>query len=215
MLVCENISIRVEHSEPMFKEVSFAVGRGQIVALLGPSGVGKSSLLDFISGHLSSQLTASGDVLLNGHSLIGLPAEKREIGLVFQDALLFPHLSVGENLAIGLPRSYVGRTTRRAKVDWALEQAGLPNFYDRDPATLSGGQKARVALMRAILAEPKVLLLDEPFSKLDSDLRAEMRAFTADHIKTSGIRAVLVTHDMEDAEQVASSIIRLEPRIQP
>ena len=211
MLICEKVSIKPVNHEPLFKAVSFGVGQGEIVALLGPSGIGKSSLLDFISGHLSDQLVASGDVLLNEKSLVGLPAEKREIGLVFQDALLFPHLSVGENLAIALHRDHRGRALRRQKVDWALDQAGLPDFHDRDPGTLSGGQKARVALMRAILAEPKVLLLDEPFSKLDANLRAEMRSFTAEHIKISGIRAVLVTHDLDDAEHVANAIIRLEP----
>lgn len=178
---------------------------------MGPSGIGKSTLLDAIGGHLAHGFALSGTILLDGTDLAPLPAEARRVGLMFQDAALFPHLSVGDNLAFGLARSVRGRAARRAAVEAALAHAGLAGLHDRDPATLSGGQRSRAALMRTLLAEPRALLLDEPFSKLDATLRAEMRAFTFDHIRDRGIPALMVTHDPADAEAAGGTIIDLSP----
>ena len=168
---------------------------------MGPSGVGKSTLLDAIAGHLASTFQLEGHITLNGIDLRSLPPEARRIGLMFQDGGLFPHLSVGDNLAFGLTRTVVGRARRHAAVEVALKQAGLDGFYLRDPASLSGGQRARAALMRTLLAEPAALLLDEPFSKLDLALRGEMRSFAFEHIRRHNIPALLVTHDPEDAKE--------------
>jgi putative thiamine transport system ATP-binding protein len=129
--------------------------------------------------------------------------------MMFQDAVMFPHLSVGDNLAFGLAARIKGRLARRAAVEAALEQAGLAGFYARDPATLSGGQRARAALMRTLLAEPQALLLDEPFSRLDAALRAEIRSFVLGHARARGLPVLLVTHDAEDAEAAGGPVITL------
>jgi putative thiamine transport system ATP-binding protein len=171
--------------------------------------VGKSTLLDAVAGHLAHGFEMAGGVTLNGRDVTGLPPEARRIGLMFQDAVLFPHLSVGDNLAFGLARRVRGRAARRAAVETALEQAGLSGMAARDPATLSGGQRARAALMRTLLAEPLALLLDEPFSKLDAGLRDEMRAFTRDHVARLGIPALLVTHDPDDARIAGGAVVTL------
>jgi putative thiamine transport system ATP-binding protein len=129
---------------------------------------------------------------------------------LFQDDMLFPHLSVGENLAFALPRSVRPRRARRARIDAALSEAGLEGFAGRDPATLSGGQRARVALMRTLLAQPLALLLDEPFNKLDRDLRQRVRRFVFDHARRSALPTLLVTHDPADAEAAGGGVITLE-----
>lgn len=192
----------------LFAPVTLAVPNGQVASVMGPSGVGKSTLLDAIGGHLAAGFTATGQVLLDGRDVGHLPAEQRRIGLLFQDALMFPHLSVGGNLAFALPRTLRG-AARQTAVDTALEQAGLAGLSGRDPATLSGGQRARVALMRALMAEPAALLLDEPFSRLDADLRADIRAFTFGQIRARGIPALLVTHDAQDAGAAGGPVLRL------
>lgn len=194
---------------PLFPALSLTVQGGEIATVMGPSGVGKSTLLDAIGGHLPHGARCTGRVLLDGHDVTHLPAEARRIGLLFQDALLFPHLSVGDNLAFGLAAHVRGSTARRARVEEALDQAGLSGFHDRDPATLSGGQRARAALMRALLAEPQALLLDEPFSRLDAGLRAEIRAFVFDHLRGRGIPGLLVTHDASDAEAAGGAVVAL------
>ncbi|KAA5605598.1 ATP-binding cassette domain-containing protein [Roseospira marina] len=178
--------------------LSLAVAPGETVTVMGPSGSGKSTLLDAVAGTLSPAFRLSGRVTLDGRNLGGLPPERRRLGLLFQDPMLFPHLSVGGNLAFGIPRG-VGRRARRARVAAALAEADLDGLEDRDPATLSGGQAARVALLRVLLAEPRALLLDEPFSRLDADLRARVRAFVFDHAAARGLPTVLVTHDPDDA----------------
>lgn len=194
----------------LFPPVSLAIAAGQVATVMGPSGTGKSTLLDAIGGHLDAGFRAVGQVLLNGRDVTALPAEARRIGLLFQDALLFPHLSVGGNLAFALPRPVRG-AARQAAVDQALAAAGLPGFAGRDPATLSGGQRSRVALMRALLAEPAALLLDEPFSRLDTALRADIRAFTFGLIRARGIPALMVTHDREDTAAAEGPVLRLDP----
>jgi putative thiamine transport system ATP-binding protein len=194
----------------LFPPVTLTVPPGQVATVTGPSGIGKSTLLDAIGGHLAAGFRAEGRVLLNGRDVTALPAEARRIGLLFQDALLFPHLSVGGNLAFGLPRAVRG-ADRQAAVAQALAAAGLEGFADRDPATLSGGQRSRVALMRALLAEPAALLLDEPFSRLDTALRADIRAFTFGLVRDRGIPALMVTHDAEDAVAAAGPVLRLDP----
>lgn len=196
--------------QPLFPPLSLRVAGGEVGTIMGPSGVGKSTLLDAIGGHLAAGFTVEGEVILNGRRLDGLPPEARRIGLMFQDAVLFPHLSVGDNLAFGLGPGVRGRAARAAAVTGALDQAGLSGMERRDPATLSGGQRARVALMRTLLAEPLALLLDEPFSKLDATLRDEMRAFTFGHIRDRGIPALMVTHDPQDAEAAGGPVIRLQ-----
>ena len=137
------------------------------------------------------------------------PPEQRRIGILFQDDLLFPHLSVGENLMFALPRGIGSKQDRKARVKAALIEADLEGFIDRDPATLSGGQRARVALMRTLLAAPECLLLDEPFAKLDIELRHRVRTFVLDHARDVGVPALLVTHDAADAEAAGGPVITL------
>lgn len=211
-LLLENVSVSFGAQAPLFAPLSMRIIGGQVGTVMGPSGVGKSTLLDGVGGHLSHGFALSGRILLGGRVLNGLPPEQRRVGLMFQDAVLFPHLSVGDNLAFGLAPRIRGRKARAGAVELALERAGLGGMAGRDPATLSGGQRARAALMRTLLAEPLALLLDEPFSKLDSSLRAEMRDFTFSHIRDGGIPALMVTHDPEDARAAGGPIAMLEAR---
>lgn len=195
-LKLEDVSLRLPPQE-LIQPFSLAVQPGEIVTLMGPSGAGKSTLLSFIAGDLESPFEASGRVSLDGVALDGLPPERRRIGRLFQDDLLFPHLSVAENLLFGMARG--PRAVRLAKVEAALAEAELQGFGGRPPHTLSGGQRARVALMRALLAEPRAMLLDEPFNKLDAELKAAMRRFVFGHIAERGIPCLMVTHDAADA----------------
>ncbi|HEX2509504.1 MAG TPA: ATP-binding cassette domain-containing protein [Microvirga sp.] len=189
--------------------LSFVVGPGEIATVMGPSGSGKSTLLAFIGGFLDRAFTASGEVLVGGEPITRLAPEKRRVGILFQDDLLFPHLSIAENLAFGLAPRRGGRAARRRAVAEALAEAGLTGFEHRDPATLSGGQRARAALLRTLLAEPRALLLDEPFGKLDRALRHEIRAFVFEHARSRGLPMLLVTHDAEDAEEAGGRVISL------
>jgi len=202
------IAVTPKAGKPLFAPLTLVISPGQVATVMGPSGIGKSTLLDAIGGHLAQGFTVSGQAVLNGQDLLTLPAEARRVGVLFQDALLFPHLSVGDNLAFGLAQSVTGRARKEA-VDQALEQAGLAGFAARDPATLSGGQRARAALMRALLAKPLALLLDEPFSRLDADLRAEIRSFVFDHVRAQDIPALMVTHDASDADAAGGPVITL------
>ncbi len=184
-------------------------GAGEIVTVMGPSGCGKSSLLALICGTLDLAFTPLGRVLLDGEDMAARPPERRRIGILFQDDLLFPHLSVAENLAFGLPAALRDRNIRAARIEAALAEAGLAGFGNRDPATLSGGQRARIALMRTLLAEPRALLLDEPFSKLDVALRDRIRAFVYDHARANALPTLLVTHDPDDAAATAGPVIEI------
>lgn len=210
-LELQAICIRSGTGTSLFAPLTLHIPAGEVVTVMGPSGVGKSTLLDGIGGHLAHGFRLTGSVLLKGQDVTQLPAEARRIGVMFQDALLFPHLSVGDNLAFGLPASLYGRKQRRAAVETALDQAWLPGLYDRDPATLSGGQRARAALMRTLLAEPLALLLDEPFSKLDATLRDDIRRFVFALVKTRAIPTLMVTHDPDDAAAAMGAVVKLQP----
>jgi len=185
------------------------VGPGEVLTVMGPSGSGKSTLLAFIGGFLDPAFAASGRIEVDGRDVTDLPAERRGIGILFQDDLLFPHLSVGRNLAFGLTARVRGAHERRERVAAALGSAGLAGFGDRDPATLSGGQRARVSVLRALLAEPHALLLDEPFSKLDSALRDEFRAFLFGDLRRRGLPTVQVTHEVADARAARGKTVAL------
>ena len=208
-LVVESLTLSVE-GRRLIESLSFRVEAGAIQTVMGPSGAGKSALLAFIAGHLDPAFAARGRVLLGDHDIGTLPAERRGVGLLFQDDLLFPHLSVGANIAFGLDPGIRDRRERRKHVGAALAEAGLAGFEDRDPATLSGGQRARVALMRSLVAAPKALLLDEPFGKLDADLRRDFRRFVFEHAVQHGLPVVLVTHDPADAEAAGGPIVHLD-----
>jgi len=204
----QNVTISLG-ARRLVSQLTLEIPPGTVVTVMGPSGSGKSSLLAFVGGFLDPVFAAQGRVLIGDEDVTRLPPERRGTGLLFQDDLLFPHLSVGENLAFGLKPSIRTRTERRSIVAAALAQAGLAGFADRDPATLSGGQRARVALLRTLLAEPRVLLLDEPFGKLDRGLREDIRAFVFDRARERGLPVLLVTHDEEDARAAAGPIITI------
>jgi len=192
----------------LIASLDVTVAPGECVTLMGPSGCGKSTLLAFISGALDPVFTASGRVLVGDIDITHLAPERRRVGILFQDDLMFPHLSVGGNLAFALDARVQDRRQRRERIERALAEADLQGFADRDPATLSGGQRARLALMRMLLSAPRALLLDEPFNKLDAQLRGDFRRFVFEHAAQRGLPALLVTHDEADAP-AGGRVIRL------
>jgi len=194
--------------EPLVSGFGFSVAPGQMRIIHGESGCGKSTLLALISGTQNPSLKWQGQIRLDGADIGHLPPHQRSVGLIYQEPLLFPHLSVGENLAFGLASSARGAERKMAVRD-ALEAAGLSGFEKRDPASLSGGQAARIVLMRALLANPKVLLLDEAFSSLDTKLRRQFGRFVVAQIKARAIPALLVSHDVGDAEFASGDVLNL------
>jgi len=182
---------------------------GETLTVMGPSGSGKSTLLAYVGGFLDPVFSGEGRVVCGGRDIAHLPAGDRHAGILFQDPLLFPHMSIGGNLVFAIPQSVKGKAVRRARAEEALDDVGLSGFFDRDPDTLSGGQKARVALARTLMAAPNFLLLDEPFSKLDMQLRGQIRDLVFDKAKRSRLPVILVTHDAADAEAAGGEVIEI------
>jgi putative spermidine/putrescine transport system ATP-binding protein len=176
--------------------VSLEVSDGEFFSMLGPSGSGKTTTLRMIAGF---ELPTEGEVLLNGADVSRLPPYQRDVNTVFQDYALFPHMTVGDNVAYGLMVRRVGRAERRARAAEALEMVRLPGFEKRKPGQLSGGQRQRVALARALVNRPRLLLLDEPLGALDLKLREEMQIELKAIQKDVGITFLFVTHDQDEA----------------
>jgi iron(III) transport system ATP-binding protein len=203
-LEVKNVSVAYG-GPPVVKEVSFNLAAGQIGCLLGPSGCGKTSLLRAIAGF---EPLVSGEIILHGKkvSVVGktVPPEVRKIGMVFQDFALFPHLSVSQNISFGMRGVKKSAITQR--VDTLLELMGLTEFGAQYPHELSGGQQQRVALARAMAPKPEILLLDEPFSSMDAELREQLASDVRTVLKKDGITAILVTHDQIEAFAMADEI---------
>ncbi|QUM84325.1 MULTISPECIES: ATP-binding cassette domain-containing protein [unclassified Moritella] len=196
-LSVNNLTILDNHNQPLFTPVSFTVAQGEVLTLMGPSGCGKSSLLSVIAGHTSADFSYQGECYYQQQLLNNLPAEKRNIGMLFQDDLLFPHLNIWENLAIALPNK-VKKAQRKPKALETLTQLNLLTLADKTPMQISGGQRARISMMRMLLAEPAVVLLDEPFSKLDKSLRSEFRNWVFAQTINRQLPVLMVTHDADD-----------------
>ncbi|NMP80500.1 ATP-binding cassette domain-containing protein [Pseudoalteromonas arctica] len=183
------------------------VNGGEILTIMGPSGSGKSSLLNWLTGTLPSSFKANGEVWLNDQNIDNTPPHLRHIGVLYQDALLFSHLTVAGNIAFAMPKG--NKKQRLEKIEHALEQVGLKDMGNRHPDNLSGGQQARVALLRMLLSEPKAILLDEPFSKLDTQLRVDTRELVFSQIRDHKLPAIMVTHDHSDADAANGKLITL------
>ena len=184
--------------------VDLALPKGALTSLLGPSGCGKTTLLRLIAG---LEYPTTGEIEIDGRSVGNLPIHKRNIGFVFQNYALFPHRTVGDNIAFGLKHRGVDASTRAAKVKRALEIVRLPGIEERYPNQLSGGQQQRVALARAFVFQPSVLLLDEPLSALDANLREEVRVEIKLIQKALGLTTVLVTHDQQEALAMSDEVV--------
>ena len=190
--------------------ITHRVGPGDVLTVMGPSGSGKSTLLAYIGGFLDPAFAAQGRVSIDGEDITRQPAEDRHVGILFQDPLLFPHMSVEQNLLFAIPADIGPMARRREVAAAALAGVDLAGMGQRDPATLSGGQKARVALARVLLSSPRALLLDEPFSKLDTGLRQQMRELVFDKARTGGLPVLLVTHDEADASAAGGHVVRID-----
>ncbi|WP_406710754.1 ABC transporter ATP-binding protein [Trueperella pyogenes] len=203
MLTLENIDLSYAESPVhAVADVSFEIPTGTIVALLGESGSGKSSLLRAVAG----LEPASGRVILSGRDVTGVPVHERNIGMVFQSGQLFPHRSVARNIAYGLEVRKLPKAERSARVAELLELVGLPGYENRPITTLSGGQAQRVALARTLAPRPELILLDEPLSALDRILRTRLSAQLRDILRAVAATAIYVTHDREEALNVADLI---------
>ena len=177
---------------------------GQVTAVLGPSGEGKSTLLNAIAGFLTP---VAGRVVWDGQDLTQIPPGSRPISILFQDHNLFPHLTVNQNLGLGLHPSLRLTQADKAKVEWVLDRVGLADLGDRRPGALSGGQQSRAALGRALLAERPLVLMDEPFAALGPGLKAEMLDLAVEVLGSAGRTLVMVTHDPEDARRIADAVV--------
>ena len=187
----------------VLEDLSLSVGKGELVSLLGASGCGKTTTLRLIAGFLEP---TSGSIRLGDKDLTRLPAYKRDIGLVFQNYALFPHLSVLDNVGFGLKQRGVAPVDRDKRAKAMLERVGLSQLADRLPGALSGGQKQRVALARALVIEPPLLMFDEPLSNLDAKLRVDMRVEIRQLQRANGTTSVYVTHDQEEAFSISDRV---------
>ncbi len=189
--------------------IDLEVQKGEIICLLGPSGSGKSTLLRIIAG---LEQVSHGCVVCSGSKVADeknfVPANKRDIGMLFQDFGLFPHMTVFDNVAYGI--SFMSNKDQKKRVTEVLSQVGMEGFCSRFPHTLSGGQQQRIALARAAAPEPEILLLDEPFSGLDSRLRYQLRRDTLDFLRSNNVASIIVTHDPEEAMYMADRIVLLK-----
>lgn len=201
-LYLNDLAIHKNDGESLFSALNVTLESGQVLALMGPSGCGKSTLLDAVAGHLNEEFSYSGSVILNDIQLDELPSHQREVGILFQDDLLFPHLKVWENLAFSLPNSVKG-SARQQQAMAALKDIELTHLAESFPDQISGGQRARISLTRMLLAKPKLALLDEPFSKLDQELRAQFRDWVFEQLTKANIPTLMVTHDEADVPQGA------------
>ena len=199
MLELINISLKWNSpkEKPFIKNLNLKINNGNILCVFGKSGVGKSSLINVIAGTTEDKLLFEGEIILNGKILNNIPIEKRKIGLLLQDGTLFPHLTVEQNIYFGMNKTLKYKE-KLTLINENLKKANLKGFQDRYPHTLSGGQKARIACLRAILSEPELLLLDEPFSSLDPEHRNTFKKFVISKVKESNIPCLLVTHDESD-----------------
>jgi putative spermidine/putrescine transport system ATP-binding protein len=198
-----NISKSFNHTV-VLNALNLDIYKGELCCLLGPSGCGKTTLLKIINGLLNPD---SGSVILNGGDITSLSCQKRDLGMVFQNYALFPHMDVSNNVAYGLRRRHIPKNEISQKVNNALSLVRLSGYGNRRIHELSGGQQQRVALARALVIEPRVLLLDEPLSNLDARLRADMRDEIKRIQKQLGITTIYVTHDQEEAMSIADRIV--------
>ncbi|MBP2563156.1 putative spermidine/putrescine transport system ATP-binding protein [Neorhizobium galegae] len=189
--------------KPSVDHVSFSLPRGEMLALLGPSGCGKTTILRMIAGLI---VPTSGAIRLDGRDVSSIPVYKRNMGMVFQAYALFPHMSVAENISFGLEMRKVGRAEREERVRKALDLVKLAGFGERKVSQLSGGQQQRAAIARSLVIEPELLLLDEPLSNLDAKLRDEMRDEIRDIQARTGVTAIFVTHDQDEALSMADRL---------
>ncbi|WP_318404137.1 ATP-binding cassette domain-containing protein [Photobacterium leiognathi] len=192
-----NVTITQPNGDILLASFSLHIAKGEIVTLMGPSGCGKSTLLNYLAGHLNPEFTAKGTLTLNNQAITEVPAHLRNIGVLFQDDLLFPHLTVWENLAFALPNNIKGNE-RKQQALTALAQLELAELANAYPHQISGGQRARISLTRLLMAKPQLILLDEPFSKLDSTLRLQFRDWVFQQIQQASIPTLMVTHDKQD-----------------
>ena len=204
-----NSHLKLNHLHKSFgnvqavKDVDLQIKRGELVSLLGPSGCGKTTTLNMIAGFFQPD---DGEIWLNDQNITRLPVHKRKTPMVFQDYALFPHLNVFENIAYGLKQAKKDRRFIKDKVEKILEDLGLPKIIDRFPNQLSGGQQQRIALARALVLEPEILLLDEPLSNLDAKLRIKVRYEIKELRQKFNITTVFVTHDQEEALSISDKI---------
>ena len=209
-LLLDNITIN-RHDKTLLS-INASVEKGNILSVMGASGSGKSTLLHAISGQLASPFTLLGNIVIDRKTMNKVPAYRRKVGYMFQDALLFEHMTVEGNIAFGLPpKKYATKSAREQAIADMLEAVELSGLQKRAVSSLSGGQQARVSLLRTLASEPIVVLLDEPFSKLDTTLREHIRAWTFTTLKEQGVAALLVTHDADDATAANGDIIELTP----
>lgn len=187
--------------------VSFSLEKGESLVLLGRSGIGKSTVLRMIAG---LEKPDDGRIVLNGQDITHMPPGKRRVGMVFQDAALFPHLTVEDNIGYGLVSNGMSRKDSRKAADEWLCRFSLEGFAQRRPETLSGGEKQRVALARTLAVDPAVVLFDEPLSALDAALRGRLRRELRDRQQEQGYTAVYVTHDAADAEVLGDRVLELK-----
>lgn len=188
-------------------DFSLECEKGTMTCLLGPSGCGKSTVLNIIAG--LDQAEQGLIIELDGQRIEALPPAKRNIGMVFQSGALFNHLTVGDNVAYGLISQGMKKKEARSRAAEYLKHFDLDGFENRMPQNLSGGEKQRVALARTLITEPKLVLLDEPFSALDTDLRHRMAAWLGEQQKKLGFTAIMVTHDQQEAQTVSDNIVSL------
>jgi len=206
MLELRHICQQYGH-QPLLHQLNLQVAAGEIVALLGPSGSGKSTLLNIIAG---LQPPDAGSVWLDGVDITAVPPERRGFALMFQEFALFPHLNVQDNVAFGLVEQRLPRTLARAQALQMLDLFGLAQMAARRVWSLSGGEQQRVALARALITRPRTLLLDEPFSALDTERRVALRVEFRSRIQAAGMATLLVTHDQAEARVMADRAFRLE-----